>query len=247
MKFTNLIIVALLFFACKSPSKKLTSEEIVDKAIAAHCNNKCENSIIAFSFRNKHYKATKKGGEYQYERIFNDSIWTIRDVLTNDGFKRYVNDTHIELLDSIAKKYSNSVNSVHYFAQLPYGLNAPAAKKQLLGEASINGKEYYKIGVTFNEEGGGTDFDDKFVYWINKTDFSMDYLAYSYAVDGGGIRFREAYNKRIVNGITFLDYKNYKPETLNVALNDLDQLFKNDKLELVSKIEIENVKVELIK
>ncbi|TBN00400.1 deoxyribose-phosphate aldolase [Hyunsoonleella flava] len=246
MKLFYALVFTSLLVGCNSSGKTLSANDIVNKSIAKHCNGNCEKSIITFNFRNRSYKSIKKGGTYQYERIFSDSLDFIRDVLTNDGFKRYVNDTLVALPDAIKTKYTNSVNSVYYFAQLPYGLNAPAANKELLGEATINGKDYYEIGVTFNEEGGGADFEDKFVYWINKTDFSMDYLAYSYAVDGGGIRFREAYNKRVVNGITFLDYNNYKPKNLDVELTDLDALFQNDKLELLSKIETEHVEVILV-
>ena len=243
-KFLVLCVV-LLGFSCNSFDKALTAEDIINNAIIKHCGAACDNSTIIFSFRDKTYKSIKKEGAYQYERSFSDSLHHIKDVLTNTGFERYVNDTILELPEPLKLKYANAVNSVHYFAQLPYGLNAQAVNKHLLGEAIIKGKHYYEIGVTFNEAGGGTDFEDKFVYWINKADFSLDYLAYSYAVNGGGIRFREAYNKRTVNNITFLDYNNYKPETLDVALTDLDELFKAGKLKLMSKIETENIDVIL--
>lgn len=245
MKFFYIFLSLGLLFGCNSCNKTLTAEDIINKAITKHCRNNCEKSTITFSFRNKTYKAIKKGGAFQYERIFSDSLRSVRDVLTNNGFERYINDTVLEMPEPLKLKYANALNSVHYFAQLPYGLNAPAVKKELLGEATIKGKQYYEIGVTFKEKGGGTDFEDKFVYWINKTDFSLDYLAYSYAVNGGGIRFREAYNKRVINGITFLDYNNYKPETLDVNLTDLDELFLEGKLELLSKIETEDVEVVL--
>ena len=137
------------------------------------------------------------------------------------------------------------MNSVLYFAQLPYGLNAPAAKKALLGKATIKNKNYYEIGVRFSEDGGGTDFEDEFVYWINTETFTVDYLAYSYATDGGGIRFREAYNERFVEGIRFVDYNNYKPESLDVSLTELDGLFEQGALKLLSTIETEAVGVQL--
>ncbi|MFT5436447.1 MAG: hypothetical protein ACI840_001095, partial [Ulvibacter sp.] len=66
-----------------------------------------------------------------------------------------------------------------------------------------------------------------------------------YEVDGGGIRFREAYNPRVVNGIRFADYNNYKPENLNVSLSNLDVLFEQGALKLLSKIETESVSVQL--
>ena len=115
--------------------------------------------------------------------------------------------------------------------------------KKLIGEDEIKGKNYYEIEVTFSEEGGGTDFDDSFVYWINKETFTVDYLAYKYATNGGGVRFREAYNPRVVEGIRFVDYYNFKPDNKEVSLPELDQLFTDEKLVLLSKIETKNVKV----
>jgi len=58
------------------------------------------------------------------------------------------------------------------------------------------------------------------------------------------MRFRAAYNERTVNGIRFVDYKNYKPNITDVTLYDLDTLYESEELELLSKIELENVRVE---
>jgi hypothetical protein len=187
----------------------------------------------------------RDGGAYQYERIISDSTGVTHDVLTNNGFTRYKNDLLVSLADSTATKYANSVNSVLYFAQLPYGLNAPAVKKEMFGVATIKGKNYYEIGVRFTEEGGGTDFEDEFVYWINTETYTVDYLAYSYATNGGGIRFREAYNTRTVEGIRFVDYNNFKPRSLDIPLTELDALFEKGELNLLSKIETEAVAVVL--
>jgi hypothetical protein len=98
--------------------------------------------------------------------------------------------------------------------------------------------------VTFRQESGGEDFEDVFVYWFATDDYSMDFLAYSYHTDGGGMRFRKAKNKRTVNGLVFQDYDNYKadPDTYNVE--ELDKAFENAKLELLSKIELENIEVK---
>jgi hypothetical protein len=153
--------------------------------------------------------------------------------------------TAVAIKDTVMiAKLADAVNSVHYFAQLPYGLNEPAVVKELLGEAVIKNEPYFEIGVTFNQEGGGTDFEDEFVYWIHKENYTVDYLAYSYATNGGGIRFREAINPRTVGGIRFVDYNNFKPATLETPLTDLDTAFEAGKLKLLSKIELENVSVK---
>jgi len=245
MKSFYILLLFVILVACEE-KKTLTANTIVDNAIAEACSGNCEYAQLDFVFRELNYKSIREGAHFQYERNFIDSTGTIRDVLSNTGFKRFVNDSLQQIADSTAQKYAESVNSVHYFVQLPYGLNAPAANKELLGEATINAKEYYEIGVTFNEKGGGTDFEDTFVYWVDKNTFHVDYLAYSYAVNGGGVRFREAYNPRVVEGIRFVDYNNYKPASLETSLTDLDSLFQKNELTLLSKIETENVEVTLL-
>ena len=251
MKIFLIILIPVVLFSCKEAMKvkkkeRLTAQEIIDKAIDNSCQGNCESAQIAFTFRDRTYKSTRNEGKYQLERTKIDGEDAIKDVISNEGLKRYINEIEIMVNDSMVTSVSDGVNSVHYFAQLPFGLNDQAVQKKLIGEDSINNNNYFKIEVTFKEDGGGTDFDDVFVYWVHKQDFTVDYLAYSYAVNGGGIRFREAYNIRVIDGIRFVDYNNYKPESKEMKLSDLDRLFVKGKLKLVSKIETENITVSLL-
>lgn len=243
MKVTTILLALLTLISCKEKETPITAQMIVDEAIKTTCSGNCDNATIEFTFRDKNYRSHRNGGAFVLERNYTDSTGSYVDRLTNYDFKRVWNDSVLQLADSTALTLSNSVNSVHYFAQLPYGLNAPAVSKELLGKTSINSAPYYVIKVSFSEEGGGTDYEDVFVYWIHQENKTVDYLAYSYEVNGGGVRFREAYNERYVNGIRFVDYNNYKPENKEVLLSDLPKLFEAGELELLSKIETENVKV----
>ena len=156
-----------------------------------------------------------------------------------------MNNKKIVVHDSMKPRYSASVNSVHYFSTLPYGLNDKAVNKELLEEVFIKNNTYFKIKVTFNQEGGGEDFEDVFVYWINKETYKVDYLAYSYQDPGEiGLRFREAFNERYVNELRFVDYKNYKPNKSNITIFELDDLFEKGQLKLLSKIELKNITVD---
>ena len=87
------------------------------------------------------------------------------------------------------------------------------------------------------------DFEDVFYYWFGVEDYELDYLAYSYNEDEGkGVRFREAYNVRSVNGVVMRDYRNYKPqEEDGFLLEEIDAAFLNDELTLLSVIELEDV------
>lgn len=242
-KIILLFILTTSIFSCNKALKD--ADVIINKSIEVSGGKFIENSSIEFDFRDKHYKAIRNNGKFQYERIFKDSMGSVNDILSNKGFQRFINELPFEFSDKKETAYSNSVNSVHYFSVLPYGLNAAAVNKTYLGDVEINEKRYYKIKVTFNKDGGGEDFEDVFMYWINAKTFKADYLAYSYnESDGKGFRFREAYNERFVNGIRFVDYKNYKPAINEVYLENLDVLFENDELELLSKIELKNIAVK---
>jgi len=246
MRFILIICLLSLFISCKEETKQLTAQEIIDKTIETAGGEKYDAATIQFTFRNIKYGSQRENGSFELSRTFTDSLGEITDVLTNAGFERFVNATKIILPDSTATLYANSVNSVHYFVQLPYGLNDPAVKKKLVGEAEIDSKKYYEIEVTFGKESGGTDHEDIYMYWIKQEDFTVDYFAYKFYTDKGGIRFREAYNTRTINGLRFADYKNYKIEPWeSVEMTTLDELFEAGKLEFLSEIKTEDVTVEI--
>jgi len=233
--------------ATETQAEALTADEIIDKSIEVSGGDNFKNSKIFFGFRDKTYMAKRKGGEFVLARMFKENKESITDVYDNSGFKRMVDEVFVEVADSMATKYTASVNSVHYFSVLPYGLNDKAVYKMLLGEEKIKDKNYYKIKVTFSPVGGGEDHEDVFIYWIAKDTFKADYLAYSYNEDKGiGMRFREAYNERYSKGLRFVDYNNYKSEDVTIPLENLGKTFEANQLELLSKIELENIKVELI-
>ena len=242
-----LILAICLLLACARQAdtahsaEVLTAQSIIDQSIEAHGGSAYPTAHIQYTFRDRQYVLTRNGGQFQYERIFEQEGDKIRDILNNDGFIREINGQKTQIPDTMAAKYSNSVNSVHYFAQLPYGLNDPAVNKQYLGISQIKGIPYHKIQVSFQQEGGGKDYEDVFVYWIHTESFHMDYLAYSYETEGGGLRFRESYNAREVGDIRYQDYVNYKADPAKWEVHELDQAFNEGKLKELSKIELESI------
>ncbi|MFD1613890.1 DUF6503 family protein [Gelatiniphilus marinus] len=239
-----LFTVAMFFLSCEK-EKEFSAQEIVDKTIEVTGGDKIKNATIAFDFRDKHYKATRNNGLFKLERTFKDSINTIRDVLSNEGFQRYINNEIVKVSDTMVPKYAASVNSVHYFSVLPYGLNDAAVNKKYIEKVTVKGKPYHKIEITFNQEGGGEDFEDIFVYWVNAETYKTEYIAYSYHENHGiGLRFREANNERYVSGIRFVDYTNYKPEnSTSISALDLDDLFEKNQLQIVSKINLKHIRL----
>lgn len=240
-RFTQcLLLFGLMLSACSID----TAQDIVDKSIAAHGGESYKKFYAAFDFRDKHYTIKRNEGEYLYTRSFIDSTGRYFDELTNQGFKRLRNDTLMMLAEDKVKAFTNSVNSVSYFALLPFGLNDPAVVKKLIGKTSLEGKPYHLIEVSFKQAGGGTDFEDMFLYWVHTSSYTVDFIAYSYQSNGGGLRFRKAYHPQVVSGIRFQDYINYKPkDEKTTQLQDLAALFTNKQLKELSRIEIKNLQV----
>lgn len=237
-------MLLLLTMACKQKEEVNLADVVINKAIAQAGGKVLDNATIAFDFRENHYKARRENGIFALTRCSNGNCNDTVDVLTNSDFERRINNKPVKLADSMIDKYSNSVNSVHYFSVLPYGLDNPAVKKEILDTVDIKGDSYYEIKVVFEEQGGGTDYEDKYMYWVNTEDFTVDYLAYNYHVNEGGTRFREAYNARKINGVRIVDYKNYNPKEQYPALESLDSLFLNEQLDLLSLIELKNVEIK---
>ena len=174
------------------------AQEIVDQAIMVSGGDRYQDFRVKFKFRDIEYIADRQGGKYSYERLMQEESGEIHDILNNEGFTRLLKGKEIQVIDTMAAKYSRSVNSVLYFALLPYGLNDAAVVKKYLGITTFEGNEYHKIQVTFRQDGGGEDFEDIFVYWINVENYFIDYFGYKYETDGGGMRFRKAKNPRFL-------------------------------------------------
>ena len=210
-----------------------------------HGGHRYDNMQVQFDFRNRHYRAKISDGEYVYERTFQSDNGWVTDVWSNKKFKRLIDQKEIKLNSEDMQSYRTATNSVIYFALLPFNLDDPVVNRQLMRSVEIKGEPYYKVEITYGEmEGEKEDFESVYVYWIHKEKFTMDYLAYSFNINGGGVRFREAYNAREVEGIRFQDYRNYTIDE-DYPAQELDYAFVTNKLHLVSDIKLENIKVQL--
>lgn len=239
-------ILAILLLSACTQTNTPNAQQIVDQAIAAHGGQHLNQAVVTFNFRGRHYRALRDQGAYVYSRTFTDDSTgqRIHDVMSNSGFKRTADDVEVELPQERKDAFTSSVNSVVYFALLPYFLNDAAVQKEYLGEATIKGEPYHKIKVTFAQEGGGKDHEDTYMYWFHQNKHTMDYLAYSYKEEDGsiGTRFREAVNPREIGGVLFQDYINYTSKE-KFPLENYDKAFEAGNVEKVSEINLEDVKV----
>lgn len=238
------IFSVLLFFLVGCTTGP-SPQEIINASIQAHGLDQLNGKRLAFDFRDKHYELERSTHEYVYTRSFQDSLGHVEDRLVNSHlFTRAVDGKEIEIADEWKSKYANSVNSVLYFTQLPFMLNDPAVLRSYQGLVEIKGKQYHQLEIRFQEQDGGVDFEDVFLYWFADESSTMDYLAYSYITDGGGVRFREAINRRSIDGVIFQDYINYKPKEKHTSLDSMLELFKSGQLVELSRIENKNITLQ---
>jgi hypothetical protein len=252
----TLCVLAALLLSCnnKNGDKKVATENdsiatekqlskadsIVNRAIEAHGGKLYDNADCSFVFRGTKYRFKNDGNSFTYSSEVQKNDFLIKDVLINDTFKRYINNNLQSLNKEDVAKYSEALNSVIYFATLPYKLQDTSVNKKFIEEITIKEKQYDVVGVTFGKDGGGKDFDDEFHYWINKQTRKIDYLAYGYHTNDGGIRFRSAFNTRVIDGLTFQDYINYEAP-LGTPLKDLPKLYEQGKLKELSQILTEDI------
>ncbi len=253
MKIIYTLLIGLVFFnlSCTTEDKNnaiesisettmTKGEQIIFDAIQAHGGDAYDQANYAFTFRKKKYTFINEGSRYNYTVTNEKDGETTIDYLANDAFSRQINGVEITLSEEDVKRYTGALNSVIYFATLPHKLNDESVHKMYVGETDIKGHKYAIIEVKFSEEGGGEDHQDEYHYWINKKNNKIDYFAYNYIVNEGGVRFRTAYNKRVIDGVTFQDYVNYEAP-LGTPLINLPKMYENGELKELSRIETEDV------
>ncbi len=229
-----LTISLFLLLACQN-SKNLSAEALIEASVEAHGMTEFNEKPIEFQFRNYRYSHTQDNQGLIYTRRKNTTPDILDLLHSKKGFQRTLANEKVALSDSIALLYSESLNSVLYFFRLPLSLKDPGAIKTLMDTEQINGNTYQKVGVHFTSENGGVDHQDTFRYWFDKEVKTLDYLAYQYHTNAGGVRFRVAINRRTIEGIVFQDYENYTAPK-NTPLDDLPKMYEEGKLELISLI-----------
>ena len=235
----------ILLLACKADNQKesknkelsenkISPDYIIQKAIEYSGKDKIKDNKVIFEFRDKTYISERICNQFKLTRI--DSSKNVKDVFYKDEVKRKINGKSVQLADTTAAAIKSSINSVHYFVHLPYRLKDPAVMAKRLKDDTINNKAYYQLQVKFKEKGGGEDFQDIYHYWFDQEDFSLDYLAYKFYTNDGGMRFRAKRIEKRLDGVIFQDYNNFKPASDNIQIDQLSTAYKNNQLEKVSEI-----------
>lgn len=86
----GIIILTVTLAAC-TPGEQ-SSKQIIQNAIQFYGGKAYDSLNLQFQFRDKLYALKHNGGNFKYERIFEDSLGSeINDILDNAGFRRLIN------------------------------------------------------------------------------------------------------------------------------------------------------------
>ena len=248
------LFILVLSSACQTDKKTqaddegsagiLSADDIIQKAIEASGKQKVSDHRIVFEFRDKTYVSEGICGQFKFTRI--DTSKQVKDVFFKDRLQRKVKGKVVQLADTTATSIKSTINSVNYFVHLPYRLKDGAVKAKRLADDTIADTFYYQLQVKFSKDGGGKDHQDIYRYWFDKKDYSMDYLAYKFYTNDGGMRFRVKKAEKKMKGIVFQDYENLKPKADSLSFSNISEAYKEDRLEKVSKIITQPVSVALL-
>lgn len=233
-------LILLLSFCCTkcSVSTQNSAAKWIEKTNIAHGTTNLKGHNLRFTFREYQYGLTQKKHQKLYSRTRFIGSDTLTDTLLNGSdFGRWVNDKPIRLPDSLKQRYAESINSVLYFIQIPRVLKDAAVQSSFVGEENIQGEPYIRLKVTFQQDGGGVDYQDEYRYWIHQKTHLIDFLAYRFYSGKGGTRFRKVSHRERVNGMVFQDYENFSSPTPFSPLDSIASLYTKGKLKKVSDIQ----------
>ena len=220
---------------------------LIAQTQSAHRSDSLDGARLSFLFRGTDYSAQFGDDGQRYARSGKDALGPFADTLDARGFRRTRGSHTDSLPPAAALAAEEALNSVLYFALLPRPLTDGAVQPRHLGETRIGDESYQVLDVTFGREGGGRDWQDRFVYWIHDERHTIDYLAYAFHVNGGGIRFRQAFGAREVEGVRVQNYRNFAPTDATLSPNDLErlpQLWRAGRLRHLSDVILDDVRIE---
>ena len=134
---------------------------------------------LTWDFRGVPFEVIRYDGQFRYQRTVEDSLGTpVVEVMQNEGSWIEVAGEDRDVDAQARARLETAVNSVVYFGFLPFRLDDPPVRAADLGIREVAGEPYRKIEITFEQAGGGPDWEDRFIYWFHDADGTLDYLAY---------------------------------------------------------------------
>jgi len=219
---------------------------IVDRAIAHHGGEAYEHSEASLDVCSKsgcfHVETRTLKNRFEFE-VAGKASGRQREVSSAGGTTTVKIDGETVAVDAAAKQRNIDWAMARiYFCFLPYRLNDPGVFKKDLGLTDWAERKLHRIKVTF-AAGSSTDASDEYMYWFDPETARLEYFAYTYDDNGGGLRFRRAINHRRFGGILFFDQENFGTEGAGLSVDLIDEAFVRNQLRHVSTVRLQDIEV----
>ena len=252
MRLLLVPLAAVLLVACEPPPPTAQGDAdalaLIERSRARHGSDALDQAEIRFSFRGTPFVLRRDGATFRYARTLEDGSQTVEEVVDNDGVHRFVDGVEVEVSPDEAERIDTAVNSVAYFMLLPAPLTDGAVRARSLGADSVGGASYDRVEVTFAQEGGGFDYQDRYVYWL-RDDGQIGHFAYSYEPNPAdtsrnetGTRFRVPISEQRVDGVLFQDWRNLSADSLD-ALEDFGDAYDAGLTFDISEVVLDSIRI----
>ncbi len=226
--------------------ERVEQSALVDRAIAQHGGEAYGHTETSLDICSKsgcfHVETRTQKDRFDF-KVAGKASGRHREVSSVGGLTTVKLDGETIAVDGTAmQRHIDWAMARIYFCFLPYRLNDPGVYKQDLGLTDWGGRTFHRIKVTF-EPGSSTDASDEYMYWFDPETARLEFFAYTYDDNGGGLRFRRAINHRRFGGILFFDQENFGTEGAGLSVDLIDEAFVRNKLRHVSTVRLEDIEV----
>lgn len=237
-----LLLVVLGLVACAS--ERPEGEALLRQARKAHGADRLEHATVEFALDGARFRVERDGERFAYARTWADrSGLVFRDVLTAEGLERTIDGRAVGLGEAARREAATALRAAVYLALLPFSLDGAAEEALVLTPDTLSGQAYERVALPLDRAAPGLDERGRLVLWIHPERHTVDYLAYRYAADGGGARFRAAYEPRTVEGVRFANHYEFSGDLLEVPVEGLGQFYERGELNFLGRVELDSVRV----
>ncbi len=220
---------------------------IVEKAIEHHGGDLYRHSETELDVCSKsgcfHLTARVDGDRWAYTVAGKSGDSRRRVISAHDGLQVWKNG-EIEAVEAgEEQRYRDWAMARVYFCFLPFRLGDESVYQRDLGLVDWDGRRLHKVKVTF-EPGTSSAAGDEYLYWFDPESARLEYFAYSYDDNGGGLRFRRAVRHRRIGGLLFFDQENHGADGLGLSVDEIDADYVRDSMRHVSTVRLDPIRVE---
>jgi len=235
--------LALLTSCTSTPD--ITAEELLEKTIETLGKRALYNSELSFMEREISYTSLRS--KYQYEYTMKRSVDTINYFAKsyNGGFEYTENGVPVSY-GATSGQLEKDLIDLNQFMILPANFeNDNAVLLNLKNDISIDGIEYYVLHISFKNQ-MPTDLAGNYNLYIAKDTYEIDFIGYDSLATEGRFFLKEAFNKRVLNGVSFSDYRTYISQKNISTIDSLPVLLGKNQLVLRNPLVIKNINVKLL-